>query len=264
MANESQMKITFLGTGTSIGVPVIACDCQVCKSENPKDKRLRSSVMIEVQDKRFIIDCGPDFRYQMLRENVPDIDAIIFTHQHRDHIAGIDDVRSFNYVLNKTVNVYGTKQVVLALKTEFPYIFAETRYFGAPQLNVHTIDNKPFNIENISFMPILAMHHELPIQGYRIGNFTYITDASLIEDSEIEKIEGTELLILNALRKSRHFSHFSLQEAIDIIQKIKPKQAYLTHMSHFIGLHDEVNKDLPSNIQLAYDGLTATLDYLNQ
>ena len=250
-----EIRVTFLGTGTSIGVPVITCDCPVCMSEDEHDKRLRTSVMVEVRNRTFVIDCGPDFRIQMLRERVMNLDAVIFTHEHRDHIAGLDDVRAFNYVLNKKIDIYGTKQVMEAIRIEFPYIFSDSRYFGAPQLTVHFIDSKPFLINDVEFIPIQVMHENLPVYGYRIGDFTYITDASSVSDIEKEKIRGSKVIVLNALRNSRHVSHFSVSEAVEFLQELEPEAAYLTHLSHFVGLHEEVNSRLPENIRLAYDGL---------
>ncbi|MCX6243821.1 MAG: MBL fold metallo-hydrolase [Bacteroidetes bacterium] len=253
------MRVTFLGTGTSIGVPVITCDCPVCMSEDPHDNRLRTSVMIEVNNRTFVIDCGPDFRIQMLRERVMNLDAVIFTHEHRDHIAGLDDVRAFNYVLNKKIDIYGTKQVMEAIRIEFPYIFSDSRYFGAPQLTVHLIDQQPFQIKDVEFIPIRVLHEKLPVFGFRIGDFTYITDASSISEEEKDKIRGSKVIVLNALRNSKHVSHFSVGEAVELLQELKPESAYLTHLSHFVGLHEEVNSRLPENIRLAYDGLTVTV-----
>jgi phosphoribosyl 1,2-cyclic phosphate phosphodiesterase len=253
---KDEIRVTFLGTGTSIGVPVITCDCPVCLSENERDKRLRTSVLVQIQNRTFVIDCGPDFRIQMLREKVMNLDAVIFTHEHRDHIAGLDDVRAFNYVLNKKIDIYGTRQVMEAIRIEFPYIFSESRYFGAPQLTVHYIDNQPFMINGVEFTPIQVMHEKLPVFGFRIGDFTYITDASSITEEEKSKIRGSKVIVLNALRNSRHVSHFSVSEAVDLLQELNPETAYLTHLSHFVGLHDEVNSRLPENIRLAYDGLT--------
>ncbi len=259
--NESEkIRIVFLGTGTSTGVPVVACDCDVCTSPDHRDRRLRTSVMVQVNGHNFIIDCGPDFRYQMIREKVEDISAIIFTHGHRDHIAGLDDVRAFNYVLNKTVNVFASEEVINSIKREFPYIFTEKRFFGAPQLEFHIIDNNKFMVENIEFTPIEVLHHKLTVFGFRIGNFTYITDANYISDQEKEKIKGSEILVINALRKSKHISHFSLEEALEIIGEIAPRKAYITHLSHFIGLHETIQQSLPSNVFLAYDGLTVELE----
>lgn len=256
---SDRLKITFLGTGTSIGVPVITCDCPVCTSSDPHDSRFRTSVMIEIANRTFVIDCGPDFRIQMLREKVNNLDAVIFTHEHRDHIAGLDDVRAFNYVLNKRIDIYGTEKVMEAIVTEFPYIFSETRYFGAPQLTVHHIDEKPFSIFGVPIIPIQVLHEKLPVTGYRIGDFTYITDASYISPEEIEKIRGSRIIVLNALRNSKHVSHFSVGEAVEILEDLAPEEAYLTHLSHFVGLHEEVNKKLPPFIKLAYDGLKLVL-----
>jgi phosphoribosyl 1,2-cyclic phosphate phosphodiesterase len=258
-ASNNQLKVTFLGTGTSIGVPVITCDCPVCKSPDPHDKRMRTSVMLEVKGRTIVIDCGPDFRIQMLREDVSNLDAVVFTHEHRDHIAGLDDIRAFNYVLNKKIDIYGTKQVMEAIQTEFPYIFSETRYFGAPQLSIHDIDEKPFTIMDVEFQPIKVMHEKLPVTGFRIGDFTYITDASYISPKEMEKIKGSRVIVLNALRNSKHVSHFSVGEAVEILTKLRPEAAFLTHLSHFVGLHDEVNSRLPDFIRLAYDGLKLSI-----
>lgn len=254
-----RIKVTFLGTGTSIGVPVITCDCPVCISSDPHDKRFRTSIMIETEGHTFVIDCGPDFRIQMLREQVTNLDAVIFTHEHRDHIAGLDDVRAFNYVLNKKIDIYGTPPVMDAIRTEFPYIFSETRYFGAPQLTIHTIDNNPFIISGVQFIPIQVLHENLPVFGFRVGDFTYITDASYIAQDELAKVKGSRIIVLNALRNSKHISHFSVNEAVEILKKLNPEAAYLTHLSHFVGLHEEVNRKLPDFIQLAYDGLVVVV-----
>jgi phosphoribosyl 1,2-cyclic phosphate phosphodiesterase len=252
---DKRIQVTFLGTGTSIGVPVIACNCQVCTSSNPHDKRFRTSAIVEVEGRRIVIDCGPDFRFQMLKNKVDDIDAIIFTHEHRDHIAGIDDVRAFNYILNKVIDIYGSRQVMDSIRTEFPYIFSENRYFGAPQLNINITDGRPYMIGTTEIHPIEVQHNKLQIFGYRIGDFTYITDASSICAASFEKMKGTKVLVLNALRNSKHVAHFSLSEALEVIEQIKPERAYLTHISHFLGLHDEVETKLPANVRLAYDNL---------
>ncbi|MFP4288070.1 MAG: MBL fold metallo-hydrolase [Bacteroidota bacterium] len=256
MIKKPPIEVIFLGTGTSTGVPVVACDCEVCKSDNKKDHRLRTSVLIRVNQKNLVIDCGPDFRYQMIREQVEDISAIIFTHGHRDHIAGLDDVRAFNYVLNKTVDVYASQDVINAIRREFPYIFTEKRFFGAPQLDFHVINNQIFTIGDLEIKPLEVWHHKLPVFGFRIGNFSYVTDANYISEQEKEKLKGTDVLVINALRKSKHISHFSLEEAVEIINEIKPREAYITHMSHFMGLHEKVQDSLPDNVFLAYDGLT--------
>jgi len=253
---QKKIKLTFLGTGTSIGVPVITCDCSVCTSTDKRDKRFRASAMLEMGPEVFVIDCGPDFRVQMLRENVKNLTAILFTHEHRDHIAGLDDVRAFNYVLNKRIDIFGKKSTMEMIQTEFPYIFAEQRYFGAPQLNIHLIDNQPFSIEGYQFTPIRVYHDKLDILGYRIGDLTYITDASHIVPEELEKIRGSKVIVLNALRNSGHVSHFSVEEAVEILTDLAPEKAYLTHMSHFIGKHAELEKKLPAFIKPAYDGLT--------
>lgn len=250
------MKITFLGTGTSQGVPVIGCDCEVCRSENKLDKRLRVSILIETEDKRMVIDSGPDFRYQMLRAKVTDLDAIIFTHEHKDHIAGLDDIRPFNYLRKKIIDVYATNRVQQALKREFSYIFSDKIYPGIPQINLHTIDNEPFYVGNNKIIPIEVMHYKLPVLGFRLSDFTYITDAKTIEDAEIEKIKGSKIVVLNALQKDSHISHFTLDEAVNMAQKIGAETTYLTHISHNMGLHAEVEKQLPANIRLAYDGLS--------
>jgi phosphoribosyl 1,2-cyclic phosphate phosphodiesterase len=260
MTIKGKIKVVFLGTGTSTGVPVVACDCEVCRSKDPHDHRLRTSVMVQANGHNFIIDCGPDFRYQMIREKVDDISAIVFTHGHRDHIAGLDDVRAFNYVLNKTVDVFASEEVVSSIKREFPYIFTEKRFFGAPQLEFHIIDNNKFLVEGIEFTPVEVLHHKLSVFGFRIGNFSYITDASFISEEEKQKLKGSEILVINALRKSKHISHFSLEEAISVINEVNPGRAYITHLSHFIGLHKIVQSSLPSNIFLAYDGLQLSLD----
>ncbi len=253
------MKITFLGTGTSQGVPVIACECEVCKSKDSKDKRLRSSVMIETQGNVFVIDAGPDFREQMLRAKVKHLDALILTHAHKDHIAGMDDVRAFNYIQKKAIDVYAREDVHTAIKNEFSYAFAVYKYPGVPEINLNSIENKPFEINHIKVCPIEVLHLGLKIFGYRIGDFSYITDANFITDEEIEKIKGSKVVVLNALRKKKHVSHFTLDEAISVLNLIKPERAYLTHISHMMGFHKEVQKELPSFIKFAYDGLSIEL-----
>ncbi len=250
------MKVTFLGTGTSQGVPVIACPCAVCQSTNPKDKRLRSSIMIEDGGNVFVIDTGPDFRQQMLRENVKKLDAILYTHEHKDHTAGMDDVRAFNYVNDLPVNLYATERVQQALRKEFAYVFSGEDYPGIPKIKFHTIISEPFEINRTRFIPIEVFHMNLPVLGFRVGNFTYITDANKIPEKEIKKIAGSEVIVLNALRRERHISHFNLEEAIAMLEKLSPKKAYLIHISHQLGLHDDVNKELPDHIRCAYDGLS--------
>ena len=248
------MKITFLGTGTSQGVPVIACDCNVCTSKNKKDIRLRSSILIEDKGKSIVVDTGPDFRQQMLRENVQQLDAVVFTHEHKDHIAGLDDVRAFNFKQKADMEVYATVETQTALKREFHYAFAENPYPGVPKLNLNTIDNSSFKIGDVKLLPINVWYHKMPVKAYRIGNFTYITDANRIEEEELEKIRGSEIIVINALRKSDHISHFNLSGALELLDKLKPKKAYLTHISHLLGEHDKVSKELPGYVEIAYDG----------
>ena len=250
------MKLTFLGTGTSQGVPVIACDCDVCLSPDLRDKRLRSSVIITINNLNYLIDCGPDFRQQMLREKVQDIRAILFTHEHKDHIAGMDDVRAFNFKHQKDMDVYCDMNVQKALLREFPYVFSDNRYPGVPEVNIHQINsNKAFNIDGNLFTPIRVMHYKLPVLGFRVNDLTYLTDAKTISRKEIEKIKGTRVLVVNALRISEHISHFNLKEALGFINEIKPEVAYLTHVSHLMGRTEDVEKKLPDKVMLAYDGL---------
>jgi phosphoribosyl 1,2-cyclic phosphate phosphodiesterase len=249
------MNITFLGTGTSQGVPLIACTCNVCKSMDMHDKRLRSSVMIEVNDKVIVIDSGPDFRQQMLRENVMRLDALVFTHSHKDHIAGMDDIRAFNYISNSVIDVYADLMVQKAIHREFPYIFEEFKYPGVPEINLHTISSEMFVAAKTEIIPIEVMHYKMPVKGFRIGDFTYITDANFISDAEKLKIKGSRVLVLNALRKEDHISHFSLYEAIALAEEIGAERTYFTHISHQLGLHHEIDRLLPSGIKLAYDGL---------
>ncbi|HOW30820.1 MAG TPA: MBL fold metallo-hydrolase [Bacteroidales bacterium] len=249
------MKVTFLGTGTSTGVPVIACNCDVCKSADLRDRRYRTSAMITVGDINIVIDCGPDFRNQMLRNKVENIDAVLFTHAHRDHIAGLDDIRAFNFILNKVISIYGTNETLESIKTQFPYVFHAGRYFGAPHIALNYIDNKAFTISGIEFQPISVMHQDLPITGFRTGDFTYITDANHIDAAELDKVRGSKVLVINALRNSRHVSHYSLGEALAIIDELKPERAYLTHISHFLGKYEIVEQKLPENVHLAYDDL---------
>ncbi|MDB5148399.1 MAG: fold metallo-hydrolase [Mucilaginibacter sp.] len=249
------MTITFLGTGTSQGVPVIACNCEVCLSTDKHDKRLRSSILIEAEDKVIAIDSGPDFRYQMLRANVQHLDAIVFTHEHKDHIAGMDDIRAFNYKQNVPMDIYADERVQKALAREFPYIFDGTGYPGVPQVSMHTIALDPFMIGNVELIPIEVFHYRLPIKGFRIKDFTYITDAKTIPPAEKEKIKGSKKLVINALQKETHISHFTLEEAIAFANDIGAETTYFTHISHRLGKHADVSKELPPGIELAYDGL---------
>jgi phosphoribosyl 1,2-cyclic phosphate phosphodiesterase len=247
--------VTFLGTGTSQGVPVIACDCEVCTSTDKHNNRLRSSIMIESEDKVIVIDSGPDFRYQMLREKVKHLDAIVFTHEHKDHVAGLDDIRAFNYHQNSPIDVYATQRVQEALKREFAYIFAEFKYPGIPQLDMHTITLEPFDIGSLHFIPVEVMHYKLTVLGFRIGDFTYITDAKTVAPAEVEKIKGTKTLVINALQTQSHISHFTLDEALSFAREVGAEKTYLTHISHRLGLHQVISEQLPDGIELAYDGL---------
>ena len=250
------LKVTFLGTGTSQGVPVIACGCEVCSSEDFRDKRLRSSVLIEWKGCRVVIDSGPDFRQQMLREKVLGLEGILFTHDHKDHIAGLDEVRAFNYLNRWRAQVYCTEMVEESLRREFHYAFSEMKYPGIPEIDLHRITEVPFDIGVIPFVPIKVWHYNLPVFGYRIGNFTYITDANRIDASQLEKIKGSDVLVLNALRHEPHPSHFTLNEAMALASDSGSKFTYFTHISHQLGCHEEINKHLPENMSLAFDGLT--------
>lgn len=258
---DDQLCITFLGTGTSTGVPVIGCDCKICTSDNPKDKRLRTSVLLSYHHKNITIDCGPDFRMQMLSAQVQNMEAILLTHEHRDHIAGLDDLRAFNFIHGKSIHLFLSERVMKNVKTEFSYIFHPGDYLGAPKMKFHFLENEAFEIADMTILPLPVMHRDMPVFGFRIGNFSYITDANYIPPETIEKMKGSKILVLNALRKRKHPSHFCLSEALEIIEKIKPEKAYLTHLSHYIGLHNEINLSLPPNVELAYDGLQIALPY---
>ena len=253
------MKVTFLGTGTSQGIPVIACDCKVCTSENPKDNRLRTSILIEENNQTIVIDTGPDFRQQMLRENVQKLDAIVFTHQHKDHVAGMDDIRAFNYKFKKDMDIYCTAEVEEALIREFPYVFSSYKYPGVPEIKVHNIKNEPFNINGIELIPIEGLHYKLPVFGYRIKDFVYLTDVSFVSEREKEKMKGAEVIVLDALRKTPHISHFTMDQAVELLEELKPKQGYLIHISHLMGMHNEVVDELPNFIKPAHDGLVLSL-----
>ncbi len=255
------MQVTFLGTGTSQGVPVIGCSCDVCRSLDFRDKRLRTSIHIQVGGKSFVVDTGPDFREQMLREQIKRIDAILFTHAHRDHTAGLDDVRAYNFMQEMDMPVYGEQPVLDQLQTEFSYIFSKVSYPGIPRLTLHPINDKPFTIQGISVVPLPVMHLKMPVLGFRIGNFSYITDANYISDETFERLRGTETLILNALQREPHISHFNLQEALAVVEKVNPKKAYFLHISHKLGLHAYIEKELPANVALAYDGLQLELSH---
>lgn len=243
-----------------MGVPVIGCPCEVCQSVDPHDNRFRSSVLIQKGDSNIIIDSGPDFRYQALRAGVRSLSALVFTHEHKDHTAGMDDVRAFNFIQRKPVEVYASTAVEKALRNEFHYAFTDIKYPGVPEIRINNIAaNATFEIEGLLFEPIQVYHHKMPVLGFRIGDFTYITDANSIAEEEIEKVRGTKVLVLNALRRQTHISHFTLDEALRLIEEIKPEQAYLTHISHQMGTHADVSKELPSNVAIAYDQLQIEL-----
>lgn len=252
---NSELTITFLGTGTSSGVPMIACGCEVCTSKDPFDIRMRSSILVQSKTTAVVVDTTPDFRSQMLRENVKHLDAVIFTHPHKDHIAGLDDVKAFSFFQGKAMDVYANEITEAALKREFKYIFDDEKYPGIPDINLHRIGLNPFSIGDIFIIPILVYHLHMPVYGFRFGKFTYITDASSIESKEKEKIKGSDVIVLNALRKSPHISHFTLQQAITLVKELKVPKAYFTHISHQLGKHEDINNELPAGISLAYDGL---------
>ncbi|MBX2952581.1 MAG: MBL fold metallo-hydrolase [Leadbetterella sp.] len=250
--------MTFLGTGTSSGVPVLTCTCEVCRSVDYRDKRLRSSVLIRSENTCVVIDTGPDFRQQMLRMGRVRIDAVLYTHEHKDHTAGLDDIRPYNYLRGKKeyIPLYARPHVLDQLRREFGYIFAENPYPGVPLITTHAIDNEPFPIGDLTIRPIEVRHHQLPVLGFRVGDITYITDANFISEQEKEKIKGSRVLVLNALQRTPHISHFTLAEAVALAQELQAETTYFTHISHKLGLHYEVEKELPANIRLAYDGLT--------
>jgi phosphoribosyl 1,2-cyclic phosphate phosphodiesterase len=255
---KSTLHIDFLGTGTSQGVPVIGCECEVCTSSNPKDQRLRTSIAIKKGNTQIVIDSGPDFRQQILRAKIKKLDALVFTHEHKDHISGMDDIRAFNYIQQEPIQLYCTQQVHKALEREYHYVFDEKySYPGIPQVETNLITKETsFQIGEMQLIPIEVMHLKLPVLGFRIDDFVYITDANYISDEEKLKLQGTKVLVIDALRKEKHVSHFNLDEAIALIKEVNPDKAYIIHISHHMGLHDEVSAELPENVFLAYDGLS--------
>lgn len=255
MVNFRALKVTFLGTGTSQGIPVVGSKHPVCKSGDPKDKRLRVSVLVQVDDLNIVIDCGPDFRQQMLSNPVDRLDAILFTHEHSDHTVGLDDIRPY-FFKQGDIPVYAHERVMKSLQKRFDYIFsAENKYPGAPSVHENIITNEAFNVKGVQVMPVDVMHNRVQVFGFRIRDFAYITDAKTVEAEEVNKLKGVDVLVINALRKEPHHSHFNLEEALEFIKKINPKRAYLTHISHLLGFHKEVEAELPSNVFLAYDNL---------
>lgn len=257
---KHKLKITFLGTGTSQGVPVIACSCNVCASQDIKDNRLRSSIMVSSNNENYVVDTGPDFRQQMLRNKVTTLKAVLYTHEHKDHVAGMDDVRAFNFSEKRDMEVFCSVPVKEALHREFFYVFTANRYPGIPRVNINLIQNEVFTIEGFPVLPIEVMHHKMPVFGYRFKDFTYITDAKTIASEERDKIRGSKVLVVNALRKEEHISHFNLDQALAFIEDIQPERAYLTHISHLFGTHEEIEKLLPENVFVAYDGLVIDMD----
>jgi phosphoribosyl 1,2-cyclic phosphate phosphodiesterase len=257
--NTPPLRITFLGTGTSSGVPMIACECHVCTSPDKKDKRLRSSIMVQSANTTLVVDTTPDFRYQMLREKVRRLDAVLFTHPHKDHIAGLDDVRAFNYFQEQPMQVYANPMTIDALMREFAYAFADKKYPGVPNIELNTISLDAFTIGDIQIVPFQVWHMKMPVFAFRFGNFSYITDANRIDELEKEKIRGSQILVVNALRKERHISHYTLDEAIALVQELEIPQAYFTHISHQLGRHKEIERELPPGIHLAFDGQQLTV-----
>ena len=251
----SNTKLTFLGTGTSQGVPMIGCGCEVCKSTDPHDKRLRSSVLIEHEGHKFLIDAGPDFRYQMLREGISSVDAILLTHHHKDHTGGLDDIRAFNYLEKRAAQIYCEKHVEDSLRMEYSYAFAEKKYPGAPEWNVHLIDDKPFEINGVKITPIRGKHFTLPVLGFRFGDIAYCTDMNHIPEEEFEKLKDLRHFVINCVRRGRHISHFSLEEALEVAKRVGAEHTWLTHLSHQLPKHQELSAELPAGIQPAYDGL---------
>jgi phosphoribosyl 1,2-cyclic phosphate phosphodiesterase len=250
------LKITVLGTGTSQGIPVIGCECNVCSSYDPHDKRLRAAVMITNENTQVVIDAGPDFRQQMLTARVKNLDGLVITHNHKDHTGGIDDVRAFNWIQKKPMDIFAEEPVLNTIRNDFSYAFEADRYPGVPDINLHPLTTlQPFTINTLELIPIRAHHHRMPVLGFRAGDFSYLTDANTIAPEELNKMRGSRVVIINALRKEKHISHFTLQEAVNILKDLSPEQGYITHISHQMGLHHQVQQELPDGISLAWDGL---------
>ena len=254
------MKITLLGTGTSQGVPVVGCQCEVCRSTDPRDNRLRTAAFVEVDGVNLLIDAGPDLRQQLLRENITRVDAVLVTHEHKDHLAGLDDIRPVYFRQKKPMDIYAMPRVLNVIRKDFDYAFKEHPYPGAPSFELHPVRRDKFSVGGVEIQPIQVRHLTLPILGYRVGSFAYITDASFVAESEMARLQGLEVLVVNALHLEKHYSHFNLEQALQFIDIVKPKRAYLTHSSHHIGLYADVAKMLPPNVTLGYDGLQTTID----
>jgi phosphoribosyl 1,2-cyclic phosphate phosphodiesterase len=249
------LTITFLGTGTSSGVPMVGCDCEVCTSKDPRDNRLRSSILVQSSTTTIVVDTTPDFRYQMLRQGVKHLDAVLITHPHKDHVAGIDDTRPFQFFNQMPTLIYGSHSSLQGIRNEIPYAFEKFTYPGVPKVMLHEINTAPFLIGDIPVEPFIVWHHKMPVHGFKFGAFTYITDANKIDQPEKELIKNSKIIVLNALRKEKHISHFNLSEAVDIVQELAIPQGYFTHISHQLGLHETINSKLPDGVALAYDGL---------
>jgi phosphoribosyl 1,2-cyclic phosphate phosphodiesterase len=251
------MKMRFLGTGTSTGNPEIGCRCEVCTSTDERDRRFRTSAVIEIEGKRLLIDCGPDFRMQMLKtletDYFLDLDGVLLTHEHYDHVGGLDDLRAF--CRRGTIPVYAEEKVTNAIRSRLPYVFAKQKYPGAPDLALNPIENKPFVVSGIEIIPVRLLHGQLPILGYRIGNWAYLTDLKIIPEEEYEKLKNLDVLVMNVLRTKEHISHQNIQQALQNMERINPRRTYFTHVSHHFGLHSVMERNLPENVFIAYDGL---------
>lgn len=255
-----RIGLTFLGTGTSQGVPVIGCGCGVCTSTDLRDARLRTSAMLELGEQCYVIDSGPDFRQQMLREGVQRLDGIVYTHEHKDHVAGMDDVRAFNYIQGRDVRLFATERVEAALRREFHYAFDGDPYPGVPRVSLHRIDERPFRLGGATWWPLPLRHLSLPVLGFRVGGVGYVTDANYLEEEAWERLDGVDTLVINALRRAPHPSHFTLEEALEVVERVQPRQAYLIHLSHQMGRHAELSAELPAGVACAYDGLQVTVE----